>query len=130
MVQAHWENLNHVLRDGGSVLTVEQNSRANKLTVKVDRNKLISYRNPSLGHFLCQIHIWRCTAHVTACTSYYEDVTSVNEERRRIVIQQPEPRYKFAHAKFFFFLKDRIVTVKEYDGSNECLIQSWVERNV
>ncbi|KEY73545.1 hypothetical protein S7711_03704 [Stachybotrys chartarum IBT 7711] len=126
--RAHWAILNHLLRDGGGVLTVEHDSGTNKLTVKVDRSKLLSHGKPSLGRFLCQIHIWRCTADVTACTGYYEDVTSVNEEWRRIVIQQPEPRYKFAHANTF--LKDKIVTVKEYDGSNDGLIQSWVERNV
>lgn len=131
MCQAHWAILKHLLIDGGGVLTVEHDTKADNLTVKVDRSKMLSHGKPSLGRFLCRIHVWRCTADVEPCTKYYDEVTSVNgeyEEWRHVVAGKPEPRWKFVHANTF--LQDGLVTVKEYENSNEGIIQSWVERDV
>ncbi len=92
---------------------------------------MLSHGKPSIGRFLCQIHVWRCTAEVSPCRSYYEHVTSIeddHEEWRKVVVGQPEPRTKSAHANTF--LVGGHVTIEEYENTNEGLIQLWVERDV
>ncbi|EKJ79605.1 hypothetical protein FPSE_00290 [Fusarium pseudograminearum CS3096] len=129
--RAHWAILHHLLLDGDGVLAVEYGAQEGTLTVRVDKSKLLSHGKPSLGRFLCRIHIWRCTADVSPCLEYYDKVTAVpgdHEEWRELVAKKPEPRWKFIHANTF--LKDGNVTVKEYENSNEGLIQSWVERGI
>lgn len=123
--------MKHLLLDGGGVLTVDFDSKADSLTVKVNRSKMLSHGKPSLGKFLSRIHVWRCTADVEPCSEYYEEVTSVtgeHEEWKCLVSRKPEARWKFVHANTF--LEGGEVTVKEYDTSNEGIIQSWVERDV
>ncbi|KAI0545209.1 dipeptidyl peptidase III [Xylaria curta] len=129
--RAHWAILKHLLLDGGGVLSVVHDVCSERLTVKVDRSKMLSHGKPSLGRLLCRIHIWRCTADVKPCSEYYEEVTSITEDHeawRQHVARKPEPRWKFVHANTF--LNNKQVTIKEYASSNEGIIQSWVERNI
>ncbi|KAJ8131320.1 hypothetical protein O1611_g2308 [Lasiodiplodia mahajangana] len=129
--RAHWAILRHLLLDGDDVIKVVWSEGSDRLTVKVDRSKMLSRGKPSLGKFLCSLHIWRCTADVKPCRDYYEDITSVTgkyEEWRGRVVGKPEPRWKFIHANTF--LKDGQVTIKEYENSNKGIVQSWVEREI
>lgn len=129
--QAHWAIQKHLLTDGGGVLSVDHDADTGSLKIRVDRKKMLSHGKPSLGRFLNRLHIWRCTADVKPCTEYYEEVTSVtgvHEEWKRLVDSKPEVRWKFVHANTF--LTNGEVVVKEYEASNEGIIQSWVERDV
>jgi dipeptidyl-peptidase-3 len=80
---------------------------------------------------VCCLHVWRCTADVRACCAFYEPLTEVTgecESWRKIVVSQPELRWKFVQANTF--LVDGKVEVSEYEESNEGSIRSWAERCV
>ena len=102
-----------------------------KVTVKVDQAKIQYSGKRALGDMLTRLHVYRCTANVAACRPYYEELTSVDSEHERwraAVLAQPEPRRKFVQCNTF--IKGRDVILKEYDSTNEGLIQSWAERDV
>ncbi|PVH81243.1 dipeptidyl peptidase III [Cadophora sp. DSE1049] len=127
----HFAILKHLVLSGGGVMRVERDAASSNLTVRVDRSKILSHGKPTLGDFLCRIHIWRCTADVEPCREFYEAISAVDgeyEEWRKIVCSKPEPRWKFVQANTF--LKDGTVEVKDYAESNEGIIQSWAERKV
>jgi dipeptidyl-peptidase-3 len=114
------------------VLCIEHNAAEKQLFVRVDRSKLITHGKPSIGRMLCKIHIWRCTADIEACRPFYEALTTVDGEFeiwRQIVVSKPEPKWKFVQPNTF--LKENgTVELRNYDASNEGIIQSFYERNV
>lgn len=112
-------------------MVIKHDANARRLTVKVDRNKLLSHGKPSLGRLLCRIQIWRCVADVKSCSEFYKKLSAVTNEYetwRQIVCSNPEPRWKFVQANTF--LRDDKVELRVYDESNEGMIQSWAERSV
>ncbi|KAI1830109.1 hypothetical protein DTO013E5_7643 [Penicillium roqueforti] len=64
--QAHFSILKHLLQDGGGVIQISHNPNNSTLTVHIDRDKIISHGKPSLGRYLCRLHIWRCTADISS----------------------------------------------------------------
>lgn len=102
-----------------------------KLKVNIDRTKILSDGKPSLGRYLCRLHIWRCTADVSSCKQFYEPMCAVDgkyEEWRKIVCSKPKPRWKFVQPNTFE--EEGTVAMKVYEESNEGIIQSWAERGV
>lgn len=123
--------LKHLLVDGGGVLAVEYDAAQSVLTVAVDRAKIASCGQPSLGHLLCRLQIWRCTADVDPCTVFYKELSAVDgeyEEWRKSVCARPEPRWKCVQANTF--LGPDGVGLKVYDESNEGIIRSGAERDI
>jgi dipeptidyl-peptidase-3 len=101
------------------------------LTVYVDRSRILSHGKPSLGRYLCKLHIWRCTADVSSCKEFCEPMCAVDgvyEEWRKIVVSKPNMRWKFVQPNTF--IKGENVEVKVYEESNEGIIQSWAERDI
>lgn len=105
----------------------------------VDRDKIISHGKPSLGRYLCRLHIWRCTADYASCREYYEPLCAVDgqyEEWRQIVCSRPSPRWKFVQPNTFLREeireggRDEVVELRVYEESNEGIVQSWAERGV
>ncbi|KAG8163231.1 hypothetical protein KVR01_006528 [Diaporthe batatas] len=122
---------NHLLVDGGGVITVEHDKEIGKLRVRVDRSKLLTHGKPALGSLLCRIQIWRCIADFESCSEFWKTVSAVSTECeawRKVVLSNPEPRWKFVQANTF--LENGQVNLRTYDETNEGLIQSWVERGV
>lgn len=129
--QAHFSILKHLLQDGGGVIRVSCDPEASRLTAHVDRTKIISHGKPSLGRYLCRLHIWRCTADVAACKELYEPLCAVDGEYelwRQIVSSKPSPRWKFVQPNTM--VNGNTVNIKVYEESNEGIIQSWAERAV
>jgi dipeptidyl-peptidase-3 len=129
--QGYFAIFKHLLLEGNGVLTVQWDAETSQLSVKADRNKILSDGKPALGRMMCRLHVWRCTADAKACREFYEPLTSVEgeyDEWRQVVISTPEPRWKFVQANTF--LVDGKVEVKEYEESDKGIIQSWVERGV
>lgn len=78
---------------------------------------------------LTKIHVWRCIADITSCRELYEPLTAVDgvyEEWRQIVAEHPEPQAMFVQANTF--VTDDGVQIKDYEETNEGVIQSFVER--
>ena len=116
-------------------MTVEHDATASRLTIRVDRDKLLSHGKASLGRLLCRVHIWRCTANVKECTDFYENLSAVDgdyEEWRKVVCSKPEPRWKFVQPNTFLVREGapEEVQLKVYDESNEGIVRSWAEREV
>ena len=80
---------------------------------------------------LQKLHIWRCTADVKPCREFYGSLSAVDgvyEEWRRLVSMRPEARWKFVQTNTF--LENAKMVVREYEESDEGIIQSWADRNV
>ena len=123
--------MKQLLRHGNGCLKIEYDESQSKLTVKVDRSKILPYGKNALAEMLLKIHIYRCTADVAAGRPYFEDLTNLEPEHERwraIVLKNPPPRMKFVQADTF--LDGDEVTVKAYDATDEGMIQSWAERGV
>ncbi|OJJ42596.1 hypothetical protein ASPZODRAFT_105021 [Penicilliopsis zonata CBS 506.65] len=129
--QAHFSIMKHLLQDGGGVIHISQDLDSSSLTVHVDRSKIASHGKPSLGRYLCRLHIWRCTADFAACRDFYEPLCAVEglyEQWRQIVCSKPRPRWKFVQPNTF--VDGDTVEVKVYEESNRGIIQSWAERDI
>src|SRR5438045_8236338 len=90
-----------LLAAGGGFMRVTCDSKANRLTVHVDRSKLISHGKPAIGKLLLKLHIYRCTADVQSCRTFFEDLTQLDDvflEWRRIVMMNKKPRQIFVQA--------------------------------
>ncbi len=112
-------------------MSIECDSSEQKLIVRVDRAKIVSHGKPALGRMLLRLHMYRCTADVQACRSYYEELSRVNGEYlkwREIVLAKNQPKWVFVQANTF--LEGDEVTLKEYEPTNEGVVQSWAERAV
>lgn len=112
-------------------MAIECDLAQQRLIVQVDRSKILTHGKPALGRMLLRLHIYRCTADVQACRSYYENLSEVGGEYlkwRDIILAKKEPNWLFVQANTFLN-KDQ-VSIKEYDVTEEGVIQSWVERKV
>ncbi|KAE8340509.1 hypothetical protein BDV24DRAFT_164242 [Aspergillus arachidicola] len=82
--RVYFSILEHILQDGGGVIRISH----------VDRTKILSHGKPSLGRYLCRLHIWRCTADFSACKDFYElmcAVEGISEQWRQIFLEATEP---------------------------------------
>lgn len=112
-------------------MTVVHDQDAKRLTVHVDRSRIVSHLKPALGQMLLRLHMYRCTADVTACRIYYEELSRVDGKYlkwRETVLANKPPPLIFVHANTC--LNGDVVSMKEYDPTVEGIIKSWVERAV
>lgn len=101
------------------------------LIVQVDRSKIRTHGKQALGRMLLRLHMYRCTADVHSCRSYYEELSKVDGEYlewRDTVLANKEPKGVFVQANTF--LDGDQVSIREYDATEEGVIQSWAERRV
>lgn len=102
-----------------------------KLTVKVDRTKILPHGKAALERMLLHLHMYRSTGDAAACREYYEELSSVQGEFlewREVVLAAQQPKWVFVHANTF--LEGDHVRLKEYDPTPLGVIDSWYERNV
>ena len=104
-------------------MTLEHESAAKTVHVRVDRSKITSHGkpSPSLGRMLCRIHTWRWIADVKSCREYYDPLSVMDGEYeawRQIVVSKREPSWKFMHANTFLE-EDGEVELRVYEGSNK-----------
>ncbi|KAF7871763.1 hypothetical protein EAF04_003870 [Stromatinia cepivora] len=123
--QAHFSILKHLLQDGNSVIQAFHNATTSSLTVRIDRDKILSDGKPALGRYLCCLHIWRCTADVLSCKELYEPMLYAQLMGST---RSGGRLWKFVQPNTFIKGDDDDVEVKVYEESNEGIIQSWVDR--
>jgi dipeptidyl-peptidase-3 len=101
------------------------------LTVKLDRNKILSIGRPAVEKYLQKLHIYKATADVEGGTKMYDDITEVDEffaERvRPVVIAKKTPRKVFVQANTFVY-DDGKIELREYEASPAGMIKSYAER--
>lgn len=102
------------------------------LTIKLDKNKILSHGRPAVEKYLQKLHVYKSTADVAEGTKLYEQATHVDEfwekKVRKIVMEKKTPRKVFVQANTFE--KEGRVVLKEYEPTLEGVIQSWAERDV
>ncbi|KAJ8057922.1 hypothetical protein OCU04_013102 [Sclerotinia nivalis] len=128
--QAQFAILKHMLQDSNGVLRIAHDPQKETLHVHIDRSKIISHGKPSIGRMLCKMHIWHSTADIDACRPLYKALSAVDgkyEMWRKIVVSNPEPRWKFVQPNTFF-KEDGTVELREYEPSNMGIMQSFFER--
>ncbi|KAK5011543.1 hypothetical protein LTR28_000207, partial [Elasticomyces elasticus] len=100
------------------------------LTIKIDRNKIISHGRPAVESFLQKLHVFKATADVDAGKKMYEDITGVDEwwgtKVRAEVLRRAVPRKVYVQANTF--IEGDKVVLKEYPATAEGMIQSYAER--
>jgi len=101
------------------------------LTIKIDRNKILSIGRPAVEKYLQKLHIYKSTADVEGGTKMYNDITHVDdffaEKLRPAVLAKKTPRKVFVQANTVVG-DDGKVTLKEYDATPEGMIRSYAER--
>lgn len=130
--RGHFAMFRVLLDAGDGFLSVHHETTTDKLTIHVDRSKVLTHGKPAIGRLLLRLHIYRCTADVVACREYFEDLTRVEGrfvEWRKIVLANKRPRQILVQANTFLD-EDGKVNLKEYEPSAEGMIQSWAERAI
>ncbi|OBT90574.1 hypothetical protein VE02_01044 [Pseudogymnoascus sp. 03VT05] len=129
--RAHFAMLKCLLTDGDGFLSIKCDSTEKSLIVQVDHSKIRTHGKRALGNMLLRLHMYRCTADVQSCRTYYEELSKVDGEYlewRDIVLANKEPKWVFVQANTF--LDGDQVRIREYDATEEGVIQSWTERSV
>ena len=110
---------------------MEFDSPRRKLTVRVDRTKILPHGKAALEKMLLRLHMYRSTADIASCRDYYEDLSSVEGEFlewRDAVIAAQQPKLVFVQPNSF--LEEGSVRLKEYDATPLGVIESWADRRV
>lgn len=133
-MQARYSILKVFLAAGQGFVKLEYSTDyLSDLTVRVDRNKILSVGRPAVEAYLQKLHVYKCSADVEAARKLYEELTAVTDEfwggkLRNLVLQKKSPRKVFVQANTM--IDGDQVVLKEYDASLEGVIQSWAERGV
>jgi dipeptidyl-peptidase III len=76
--KAHFAMFKCLLRDGNGFMKIDFDPAYQRLTVRVDRSRMVNDGKPALGRMLLKLHMFRCTVDVHAFRAYYEDLSSVD----------------------------------------------------
>ena len=133
-MQARFSILRTFLDAGGDFCKLEYSDAENlsDLTIKLDRNKILSHGRPAVEAYLQKVHIYKATADVEAGKKLYEDMTSVDawweHKVRKVVLERKTPRKVFVQGNTVE--ENGKVMLKEYEATMEGMIRSWAERDV
>ena len=101
------------------------------LSIKLDRQKILSHGRPAVEDLLQKLHIYKATADLEAGQKMYDQLTHVDEwfasKVRPEVLRRKQPRKVFVQANTF--LNGGAVRLKEYPATPEGMIQSFAERD-
>ncbi|KAI4237273.1 MAG: hypothetical protein LQ349_001990 [Xanthoria aureola] len=135
--QAHMQARFSILKtfleagDGFTILDYSKDDLSD-LTVKLDKEKILTVGRKAVEEYLRKLHIFKCTADYEAGKKLYDDMTDVDEwwagKVRPEVLRRKTARKVFVQANTYE--KDGKVELKEYEPTCEGMIQSWSERGV
>ena len=104
------------------------------LTIKLDRNKILSTGREAIRLYLQKLHIYKVTADLEAATKMYDEMTNVNDwwatKVRDQVMKQRQPRKVFVQANTALDEVTGKVSLVEYEPTPDGIIQSFAERDV
>ena len=135
--QAHMQARFSILKtflDAGEGFTVLDYTKDDltDLTIKLDREKILTVGRKAVEAYLQKLHVYKCSADYEEGKKLYEEMTDVDEwwatKVRKEVLRRKTPRKVFVQANTIE--KDGKVTLKEYEPTCEGMIQSWAERDV
>lgn len=135
--QAHMQARFSILKtflDAGEGFTVLDytSDDLSDLTVKMDKEKILTVGRKAVEAYLQKLHVYKCTADYDAGKKLYDEMTHVDDwwasKVRPEVLRRKTPRKVYVQANTFE--KDGKVELKEYDPTCEGMIQSWSERGI
>ncbi|KAF2428880.1 dipeptidyl-peptidase III [Tothia fuscella] len=104
---------------------------ASDLTIKLNRNKIISMGRPAVEKYLQKLHIYKATADVEAGIKLYNDITHVDEffaeKVRPVVLAKQRPRKVFVQANTV--VEGGRAVLREYEPNAEGMIRSYADRS-
>lgn len=128
--QARYAILKNYLDAGHGLVTLEyEKDDFSDLTLKVDRSKIESIGQESIGEFLNKLHVYKCSGDVVNGSKFYNEQTTIPAELlkfRDIILKKKLPRKQLVQANTF--VENDTVICKEYDESCAGMITSFVER--
>ena len=133
-MQARYSILRTFLNAGGNFCTLDyaDSEHLSDLTLKLDKNKILSHGRPAVEAYLQKVHIYKATADVAAGRKLYEEMTHVDSwwetKVRTVVLEKKTPRKVFVQGNTFE--EGGKVVLKEYEPTLEGMIQSFAERDV
>ena len=103
------------------------------LTIKLDRNKILTHGRPAVEKVLQKLHIYKSCGDVQSARQLYDEMTGVEgdfwaKEIRSVVLAKKRPRKVFVQANTVE--KDGKVELREYEATMEGMVRSWAERGV
>lgn len=135
--QAHMQARFSILKtfleagDGFTILDYSKDDLSD-LTVKLDKEKILTVGRKAVEEYLRKLHIFKCTADYEAGKKLYDEMTDVDEwwagKVRPEVLRRKTARKVFVQANTYE--KDGKVELKEYEATCEGMIQSWSEHGV
>lgn len=99
------------------------------LTLVVDRSKIETIGQESIGEFLNKLHVYKCSGNVVEGTEFYNEQTTIPPELlkfRDIILKKKLPRKQLVQANTF--LENDTVVCKEYEESTTGMIESFAQR--
>ena len=150
-MQARYSILKTFLEAGDSFCTLESStisdddddgSQLSDLTIRLDRNKILTHGRPAVESYLQRLHIFKSTADVEAGRALYERMTRVegtfwSDQVRNLVLRKKAPRKVFVMANTVELLDGDQddggmgkVELREYETGLEGMVRSWAEREV
>ena len=130
-MQARFSILRTFLSAGGEFASLDYTAPdASDLTIKINRNKILTDGHDAVKKYLQKLHILKATADYEAAKSLYNDITDVDDlfenTIRPAVLAKKVPRKVFVQANTF--ANGNGVELKEYPATVEGMIQSYAER--
>lgn len=102
------------------------------LTIKLDKEKILTVGRKAVEGYLQKLHVYKCTADFEAGKKLYDELTHVDEwwatKVRPEVLRRKTPRKVFVQANTTE--RNGKVELVEYEPTCEGMIQSWAEREV
>lgn len=135
-MQARYSILKTFLDAGDSFCTLDYEADdLSDLTIRIDRNKILTHGRPAVEAYLQKLHVFKSTADVEAGRALYEKTTSVEgdfwtEKVRGAVLKKKAPRKVFVMANTVEVREEGKVELREYESSMEGMIASWADREV
>lgn len=130
--QARYAILKNYLDAGHGLISLEYTKDDfSDLTLKIDRSKIESVGQESIGEFLNKLHVYKCSGDVAAGTAFYVDQTTIPADLlkfRDIILKKKLPRKQLVQANTVVAGADADVLCKEYPESCAGMIASFAER--
>lgn len=129
--QARYAILKNYLDAGNGLVTLDYTKDDfSDLTLSVDRSKIETIGQESIGEFLNQLHVFKCSGDVVAGTKFYTEQTTIPSELlkfRDIVLAKKLPRKQLVQANTIVH-EDGSIECREYEESTVGMIESFAQR--
>jgi dipeptidyl-peptidase-3 len=100
------------------------------LTIRLERSRILDLGRPAVEEYLQKLHIYKSTADYAAAKKMYDEITTVEPFYENLVrpavLMKKTPRKIFVQANTVE--EDGKVVLKEYEGTPEGMVRSFVER--